>query len=111
MTWDHVTRGEDGAFLLYVLPTVWKGLLVMVSKGTNSGGDKAGRSMGKSQLERQKKAEEPSLLGSQAHQRREEEEGAVGPTPVLPKVHSLGMNVCGEEREARAKQSVKHMGF
>lgn len=29
---------------------------------------------------------------------------AVGPTPLLPKVHSRGINVHGEEREARAGQ-------
>lgn len=29
VTWDHLTRGEDGAFLLYLLPTAWKTLLVM----------------------------------------------------------------------------------
>ena len=50
-----------------------EGFLGDVSKGTNSGGDKAGSSVGKSQLESQKKAEDPSLLGSWACQQRGKE--------------------------------------
>lgn len=57
--------------------------------------------MGKSQLERQKKAKEPFLPGSQACEKIGEK-GLWVLTPVLSKVHSLGMN--GEEREARASQ-------
>lgn len=61
-----------------------------VSKGTNWKGQS--RQEVKSYLERQKKAEKPFLPGSWAHQ-QEKRGGAVGPTPVLPEVHSLGMNV------------------
>lgn len=64
--WDHLTCGEDGPFLLYLLPRGVGGSPGDVSEETNSDGDKEGRSMAKSQLERQQKTEKPSLPGSWA---------------------------------------------
>lgn len=73
LTWGHLTRGVDVAFLFVFATYGVGGSPGDVSKETSSGGDKASRSMGKSQLERQKAAEKPSLEGSWAQQRREEE--------------------------------------